>query len=105
MRPAHTQLRVTAAALLRPACEQLIEDVLLWMGWPDTALSYHSHSAEAGEKDHTLTVRAVLAPCEGLEGAFGPATPQRLGAVVLEEALSGKLTPGLEPSKAFHDLS
>ena len=48
---------------------------------------------------------AVLAPCEGLEGAFGPATPQRLGAVVLEEALSGKLTPGLEPSKAFHDLS
>ena len=87
---------------------RLVDDVLLWMGWPDEALTYQSHTIDAAggaKSPRTLTVSAVIAPCESLAGSLGVATPQRMGEVVLDEARSARLNPGLSGTASTLDLS
>ena len=107
----HTGKDVEAAELyasFEATATRLVDDVLLWMGWPDEALTYHSHTIDAAggaKSPRVLTVSAVIAPCESLAGSLGVATPQRMGEVVLDEARSSRLNSGLSGTASTLDLS
>ena len=69
-------------SLYHPFALQLIEDCLLWMGWPDRALTYQSHSVDGVDNNGqggNLTVNAIISPCDGMQALVGSSDPQRLG--------------------------
>ena len=83
---------------------RVVEDCLSWMGWPDEALTYRRHEVRVLEGASVLAVSATVSPVRELASTLGSSDPSTIGGRLLEEALTGRLIPGLANTAALLEL-